>query len=525
MAEPASTSYDDVPYLGLPVDVTHPDCLGAVAALHGLTPTAPDRCRVLELGCADGGNLIAMALSLPEAEFIGIDLSPRQIADGQAIVKTVGVPNVHLRAMSVLDVDETFGMFDYIICHGVYSWVPADVREGILGVCQHRLAPAGVAFVSYNTYPGWRLWTALRDLVQFHASHYHATADRIRQSRAILALTARAVEGSTEVYHQVLRQDLEAVRGQRDAYLYHEYLEDVNEPVYFREFAARAAAHGLQYLDEVRPNPLPSTIPPEVVAALDRMPGGFLDREQYRDLLSGRSFRRTLLCHADLPVRRAVTAEALTGLCFAALAWPAEPPATAETDAVQTFQTADGKSGATDDPLLRSALVHLAEIAPRAEPFADLWQHVAARLGQASGRAPARLAAGPTALAEGLLECYQAGIVEVRFRAPQFPREAGERPVGSPLARLQAATDARVTGLSHRLIELPEFDRAVLRQLDGTRDRAGVLDALAGLVEQGALAMHADGKPLREAAVVRRVLELALPPSLQRLADCGLLLG
>ena len=100
---------------------THPDQLAAVATLFGMRPQPPDRCRVLELGCAGGGNLIPMALALPESRFLGIDLSRRQISTGQALVRKLGLRNIGLQPLSVLDLDSRFGRFDYIICHGIYS--------------------------------------------------------------------------------------------------------------------------------------------------------------------------------------------------------------------------------------------------------------------------------------------------------------------------------------------------------------------------------------------------------------------
>src|SRR5262249_50413347 len=160
------------------IEMTHPDCLAAVAALLGLRPAPPDRCRVLELGCTDGGNLIAMALTLPESRFVGVDLSPRQVADGQAVVRDLGLTHVELRALSIRDVADSFGQFDYILCHGVSPWVPAEVRDKILSVCKRNLAPRGVAYVSYNTYPGWHLWTPLRDLARFHTRCFGEAAER-----------------------------------------------------------------------------------------------------------------------------------------------------------------------------------------------------------------------------------------------------------------------------------------------------------------------------------------------------------
>src|SRR5262249_29590623 len=177
------TSYDDVPYDSHPIWVTHPDHLAVIATLAGMRPAPVEHCRVLELGCASGGNLIPMAVALPESQFVGIDLSPAQVADGQATIAALGVRNVTLEAQSILDLDESIGTFDYIVCHGVYSWVPPAVQDGILAVFARHLAPQGVAYVSYNTHPGWHLRGMVRDMMLFHAARFTEPVERIRQAR------------------------------------------------------------------------------------------------------------------------------------------------------------------------------------------------------------------------------------------------------------------------------------------------------------------------------------------------------
>src|SRR5262245_58637378 len=172
MSEVPATSYDEIPYSNTAFSYTHPDCLATVAALYGLTPPPVDRCRVLELGCGRGGNLIPMALALPDSRFLGIDLSARQIASGQEMVTALGLANIELRPFSILDVDESFGLFDYIICHGVYSWVPAEVQDKILAICARNLAPNGVAYVSYNTYPGWHQRGTVREMLCYHVQQF-----------------------------------------------------------------------------------------------------------------------------------------------------------------------------------------------------------------------------------------------------------------------------------------------------------------------------------------------------------------
>src|SRR5688572_18473177 len=97
------TSYEEIPYESTPIHDAHPDVMATTALLLGLDPPAVPTSRILELGCSTGGNLITIALSFPEARFVGIDLSPRQIAQGQAIVEKLGLKNVWLHAKSILD--------------------------------------------------------------------------------------------------------------------------------------------------------------------------------------------------------------------------------------------------------------------------------------------------------------------------------------------------------------------------------------------------------------------------------------
>jgi tRNA G46 methylase TrmB len=104
-----ASSYDEVPYAENCFHYTHPDHLAAIGTVFGMTVAPPDGCRLLELGCAQGGNIIPMALEHPEARFVGIDLSSRQIAEGRSVVERLGLQNLDLRAMSIMDVTPTLG--------------------------------------------------------------------------------------------------------------------------------------------------------------------------------------------------------------------------------------------------------------------------------------------------------------------------------------------------------------------------------------------------------------------------------
>ncbi len=130
--QPAPTSYQEVPYPNDPYRSSHPDQLATVAILAGLSPPPVSRCRVLELGCARGGNLIPMAVEMPQAQFVGFDSSGHQVREGCELIERVGLGNIRVEARDILDLDAAIGTFDFIICHGTYSWVEPEVQEKIL---------------------------------------------------------------------------------------------------------------------------------------------------------------------------------------------------------------------------------------------------------------------------------------------------------------------------------------------------------------------------------------------------------
>jgi len=143
MSNPELNPYDEVAYPSLPISHTHPDRLATVGLHFGMRPAPVERCRVLELGCSSGANLLAMAVGLPESEFVGVDLAAKPIARGKAVVEALGLKNLTLRQADLLEMAPDYGEFDYIIAHGLYTWVPAEVRDKILAICKASLSPRG----------------------------------------------------------------------------------------------------------------------------------------------------------------------------------------------------------------------------------------------------------------------------------------------------------------------------------------------------------------------------------------------
>ena len=242
---PGAATYDAIPYPGQPFAQTHPDRLATLAALFGLEAAPPASCRLLEIGCGDGGNLLPMALGLPEASFVGFDASPAAIARARDGAAEAGLRNVRFEDVAIEDFDVEPGAFDYVVAHGVFSWVPAPVREQLLALCRRALADRGIAYVSYNALPGARVPQTLRELLELHLDGIDDAAERIAGARRLLALLSGDNEQAT-----VLGPEAASLLGRSDALLFHDALSPVNDAFFFHEFAALAAGHRLQYLAE-----------------------------------------------------------------------------------------------------------------------------------------------------------------------------------------------------------------------------------------------------------------------------------
>ena len=460
MGDADQVSYDSIQYGSEPFRVSHPDNLAAVATLAGLEPPATTPCRVLELGCASGGNLIPLAYSLPSATLLGVDLSTEQVAAGQEQIEALDLANVELRACSLSDLPKDAGSFDYIIAHGLFSWIPPEVQVDLMELFRRHLAPDGLAYVSYNTNPGWRLRTMVRDMMLFHVGQLDQPEDRIQQGRALVQFLAAAAPRPDEPYARTVKAEAQLLAESPDYYLFHEHLEDENRPLYFHEFIGILGAHALEWVGEAKPTDLkPGELAPDAERALDRIAPAPLLREQYLDFLRGRAFRRSVLSHADRPRDERQPHERAAKLHVSANLVTQEPIVIAG-DAPGHFAGPGEARLQTTEPWLKAALLTLSEEFPRALPFPELEQR-------------ASDACGSTVPSEHLFAALHSGwldgVIGFHSSPPPTTRHLTERPMASPLVRLQASGGTRVTNLLHTLVELGSREQSLLSLLDGTR--------------------------------------------------------
>ena len=279
-------AYDRVLYANRPYAQTHPSRLFVQARLAGLDPSPVETCRVLDIGASEGANIIGMAVVLPTAEFVGIDLAAEPVTRGKRTIASLRLGNVRLERMDLLDLDESFGKFDYIVAHGLYAWTPPEVRDKILAIARANLHPHGVAFVSYNTQPGGHLRQMLREMMLYHAGPRDDPGERLDRAREILKLAAEGRPENDALDAAIAAQAAELLT-RSDSALFHDELGDIYEPVYFHDFVAHAARHGLAYLGDAGVlDSAPRNLSSEAIAAVDQMAAGDpIARQQYFDFL------------------------------------------------------------------------------------------------------------------------------------------------------------------------------------------------------------------------------------------------
>ena len=525
------SSYDQVIYHSWPFAQSHPDRLAMVGTMFGMDPppTRGDEFRVLELGCSCGDNLVPLAMQHPKAEFVGIDASQRQIEMARDVAIRLGVSNVRFEVMDILEFPDGGEPFDYISSHGVYSWVPPVVRDKLLAICRQHLKTNGIAYVSYNVYPGCRMTEVVRDVISYHVRGLPDSQERMQQGFAFLRFMAQSVPHENSAYTALYNSTLSILDEDEAAQtrLYHDLLESTNDPAYFSDFVAHADKHELQFLGEADIKEMQSLrFPPEVTSVLTQLGDDFIQREQYLDFFKHRSFRQTLLCHRDVTLQRQLRPERIKGLLLAADIQCDNPAGDLQSNEAFRFRDARGSAEASvDHPLAKAALLELREAYPQAMPFEELENAARRRLRPQSNvvQRSTEFAQESRELTEHLLQMYAAGLIEAHVYQPKLTVQVSERPVASSWARMQAQQAAKVTNQWYAGVDLSDVNRQLLLLLDGTRNRPQLLEDLAQQMEQQDLLIVHEGKAVQGSDEIRVALSQILDDALQAAAKLALL--
>jgi methyltransferase-like protein/protein-L-isoaspartate O-methyltransferase len=469
---PAENPYNSVRYPGSAFLQTHPDRLAVLGILFGMNPPDVEHCRVLELACGDAANLIPMAFGLPDSEFVGVDLAAKPVAAAQDRVKRAGLKNIRVERMDLLELEPAFGEFDYIIAHGVYAWVPEAVQERILAICSANLSANGLAFISYNTDPAGRIRQILREMMQFHEQRAPESKHRVREGKSALE-TVLKVADPRSPWRSLIENELKLVFDRDERVVYHDDLGECFSPISFGEFVERASRCRLQYVSDASLGELMEPeLSPEAHAALNQLAAGdSVAYQQYLDFAKCRRFRQTLLCHAEIPLRRDGLLERVKRLLVASPMKFSE----AKPDGSAEFANIRGAGTiTTNNPVVIAALKRLENIWPHAERFEDLANAILPALPETLQRDAS------DSLVQAVLKLAVSKLSDLRTHHIPAPKGISEHPTASFLARLMAQEGSRVTTMLHTHVEIEDEEgRKFLELLDGTRDRKALADALA----------------------------------------------
>lgn len=512
-------AYDTMPYPPYSFPATHIGRLGAIGRVFSLPVAAPEHARVLELGCSSGTNLLAMAQLFPNAEFVGIDYSAKQIQDAEAALAATGLTNVRFIEADIANLGEDLGQFDYIITHGIYSWVPNHVKEAILRISQENLKPNGLAYISYNVLPGWRMRGALRDMMLMHTSGIQEMPAKVAQGKALIKFLAESCSEETP-YGKYLRQELELLKNVDDSYIAHDFFEIENDALYFTDFLKAAAAHKLQYLGDAEPSTMVvDNLPAEAAKTLKSLNLNLLATEQYMDFVRNRMFRSTILCHPDVALARNVDPKCLEGLevnTMIALKTPFSEGQPA------IFTGPGGNELTVSEPITADLFTRVAQLGRDSKPVSAIVEETAAAFAdELKDKDPAAVR---NDIARILIHGYFKKMVD--FTIGPASLRTSSAPAGHPetlpLSRWQVSRKQRVSSNRLDMLNTDPFIAKFISFCDGTKDRGAIIDALTESLKKKEYQLNENNQPIEDMERGRYIVEQLYEGSLQNLGKLGL---
>lgn len=516
--------YNKTPYQSFPFSHTHPAHLFTIGKLFGLTPKPVEKARILELGCASGGNLIPVGLQFPTSECLGIDISDKQIDDGIQQLLDLDIKNVTLRHQSLLDFGKEDGKFDYIICHGVYSWVDNAARKKIMQICHENLTKNGIAYISYNTFPGWNMVNSVRDLMMWHTKNITEPATKANQARSVLKFISDGLQEDKSPYSTFLRNEIQLLSMHADSYLLHEHLSSYNDPVYFHEFMEQANQAQLAYLsDAFLATMFTENLPPQFANELKKI-NNIVTTGQYMDFIRNQRFRCTLLCHQDQKINRSLKTTDIKDF-YLQFTGKSDNPHLSEKDIGQGHEISFMNASVTLK--LRNTLSQLAMLILYQEQLKPL--HYKELCEQMIIRGPTKdPAAVENHLNEelNLMRTVLAGLIHISSYPASYTLTLSEKPMACPYASYMATKQQYATNRRHQSVRLDPLTKSILPLLDGTHDFAQIYAHAYQELKAGRLnLLDKEKKPITDEELITEHLKAACRNVLENMAKQALLIG
>ncbi len=426
----------------------------------------------------------------------------------------------------VLEFGENEEKFDYIIAKGIFSWVSRDVQDKILKICRDHLNPQGIAYINYNTYPGWRVLGMFRDMMKYHTSKMSDPETIANQSRALMALLSMGAESDKRPYGEFLKSEFEKIKKYPNDHIIRIYHEGINEPCYFHEFSRRADDFGLQYLGEAEFHEmLSSDFTPKVRETLNKLTNDLTAREQYMDFLRNSTQRQTLLCHKNIKLNRAINIDIINSFYItrSTILKPESDKLKLEEEKDYTYTGRNNIKVTCRSLLEKTYFKRLNDLAPQAIMHKDAFEYTQKDIYENTGK---KISDNERVkLSRFLLNCYANGIIKLNSSTTKVVNKVSEFPMTSELARYQARASLKITNQNHTSLSIDLLLQQMIQLLDGENNLKTIKDKLLILADSGELIFNKDNEIVSDRVMIEKIIDEKLETNLNLLLKLSYLIG
>lgn len=503
-----TTLYDKMPFRSKLHRGRHPDRFRVIGSVLGRSSPQLEKSRILELGCGAAEGLVALALEFPDAALEGTDLSHRAILEGRRIASSCGVKNLSLSESDLRSFSPSAKEYQYIICHGLYSWVSDEVRQSILKIIEKHLSSDGIAFISFNANPGAKTRSILGDLASRFTPDVKDPAEKAKDIRSLFRMYEGAIGYEFErPYSLLMNRELAHIKQESDGSLLHDLLASDSKAFYLRDFAKDLSVFDLSFLGDSRMSRNVGVRTRRNVRgeASDMLLGlSALECGEMEDFLFHTTFREAIVCKGRVESNVLLPdKESIRDLWISASFEVSED----DVELVDIY----GRTVEPSFPLLKSALLHLGGIWPDGATLDDLVSKLKVTKSDQE------------VLMTSLLGLFEDDLVELFKTKPKFSSILSDKPAASPLARYQAATDSKVTNLRFETVELSPFEKEVLLLIDGSKSISEIIRHFKERQASGVGAIKEDGVEVLDGSRVEELISELIGEALETLRKGALL--
>lgn len=274
-----------------------------------------------DLGCGNGVTVAALAQLFPHASFYGVDFNKDHVANGRSLASGAKLSNVSFIEADFTKLEEqALPAFDYVVMHGVYSWIDPETRDRVRMFLAKSVKPGGVVYVSYDCMPGWAALAPLREMMLQHTRGL--VTDSATKASAGLDFIKYLRDNKAGFFEDnpPLKAFVDEIAAQDIRYVAHEFFGAAIKPYYFREVAGEMRSAGLQYAGSavMNLNFIDLAAPPEFRALLSKSPTR-LDYESTGDFVRNQRFRKDVFVNGAPSLSDADQNAALAEIPFGTL--------------------------------------------------------------------------------------------------------------------------------------------------------------------------------------------------------------